>query len=141
MIKLYIYMAKRKNNYLVWIILGIVLLLFVGLYFNRQNSESLSTDMSYLDSFAQCLEESGAVFYGAFWCNHCDDQKDAFGSAFQYVNYVECSTADGRGQLPACKQAGIEGYPTWTFADNSREYGNLPFQVLADKTDCVLPQV
>jgi thiol-disulfide isomerase/thioredoxin len=134
-------MARKKNNYLIWIISGLVLLVFVGLYFNKQSSSSLNKDTSYLDGFAQCLEESGAIFYGAFWCPHCEDQKEAFGSAFQYVNHVECSTADGRGQLPICQQAEIESYPTWFFADDSREYGNLPFEVLAEKTGCVLPQV
>jgi len=134
-------MARKKDNYLIWVFLGIVLLIFVVFYFSRQSSSSLSNDKSHLNEFAQCLEESGAIFYGAFWCNHCDDQKDAFGSAFQYVNHVERSTADGRGQLLACQQAGIEGYPTWTFADGSREYGSLPLEILANKTNCVLPQV
>lgn len=134
-------MAKRKNKYLIWIIVGLILLLFVALYFNKQKSSSLNKDMSYLDDFAQCLTNSGAVFYGAFWCPHCEDQKEAFGSAFEYVEYVECSTVDGQGQLPVCQEAGIEGYPTWTFTDGSQEYGNLPFEVLAAKTNCILPKL
>lgn len=134
-------MAKRKNKYLIWIIVGLILLLFVALYFNKQKSSSLNKDMSYLDDFAQCLTDSGATFYGTFWCPHCEDQKEAFGSAFEYVEYIECSTADGRGQLPICQQAGIEGYPTWIFADGSQEYGNLPFEVLAAKTNCILPKL
>jgi hypothetical protein len=134
-------MKRKKDKHLLWIVFGLVLLIFVTFYFSKQGSSSLNNDKSYLDEFAQCVEDSGAVFYGAFWCNHCEDQKEAFGSAFQYVNYVECSTADGRGQLPACQQAGIESYPTWTFVDGSKEYGNLPLEILATKTSCTLPQV
>jgi thiol-disulfide isomerase/thioredoxin len=32
-----------------------------------------------LDEFAECLKSKGAVFYGAFWCPHCQDQKKLFG--------------------------------------------------------------
>lgn len=88
------------------------------------------------DSFAQCLADSGATFYGTFWCPHCRDQKVMFGSSVQYVNYVECSTPDGRGQLPVCNAAGIESYPTWEFADGSRLGGTQSFEALSEKTGC-----
>ena len=31
-----------------------------------------------LDQFALCLGDKGAVFYGAFWCPHCQNQKKMF---------------------------------------------------------------
>lgn len=133
-------MPRKKNNYTV-LIVAAVILIFIGFAVANRQSSSLNQDMSYLDEFAQCLSNEGAIFYGTFWCNHCEDQKRAFGSAFQYINYVECSTADGRGQLPACQQANIEAYPTWVFSDSSRQTGNLPLSILADKTACSLPQL
>ncbi len=89
-----------------------------------------------LDAFAQCLKEKGAVFYGAFWCPHCKNQKTMFGNSQKYLNYVECSTPDGRAQLQACKEKNITGYPTWEFADGSRESGEVPLNKLSEKTGC-----
>jgi hypothetical protein len=90
------------------------------------------------DAFAKCLNEKGAVFYGAFWCPHCQNQKTMFGKSAKYLNYVECSTPDGRSQLPVCQEAGIDGYPTWKFADGSRLTGEIPLGALAEKTGCKL---
>lgn len=93
-----------------------------------------------LDAFAQCIDDSGAEFYGTFWCSHCQNQKEMFGQSKKYLPYIECSTPDGQGQLEICKEAGIEGYPTWVFADGSRLSGELSFEILAEKTNCKLPQ-
>lgn len=91
------------------------------------------------DGFAQCLEEQNAVFYGAFWCPHCTAQKNMFGSSKKLLPYVECSTPDRRSQVPYCTEREITSYPTWEFADGSRETGTLPIEALAEKTGCELP--
>lgn len=93
-----------------------------------------------LDSFAACIKDSGATFYGAFWCPHCQATKALFGSSAKLLPYIECSTPDGRNQLPVCVAAKIESYPTWEFADGSRLTGELSLQTLAEKTKCELPQ-
>jgi hypothetical protein len=42
-------------------------------------------------SLARRLKDSGAAMYGAFWCSHCFDQKQAFGAdAMADFPYVEC---------------------------------------------------
>lgn len=94
------------------------------------------------DTFATCLKDKGAVFYGAFWCTHCQAQKKLFGSSQKLLPYVECSTANGQGQVQACIDKKIEGYPTWEFADGSRLNGEIPLAQLAEKTSCQssLPQ-
>lgn len=91
--------------------------------------------------FAQCLTEKGATFYGAYWCPHCQEQKGLFGSAMEDVHYVECALpgGSGAGQTKACDDAEIQSYPTWEFADGSRETGVLPLSQLASKTGCELP--
>ncbi len=91
------------------------------------------------DTFAQCINDSGAKFYGAFWCPHCQNQKAIFGRSAKLLPYVECSERDGKGQLPICTDIGIEGYPTWIFADGTRQSGEVPFTLLAEKTGCALP--
>lgn len=92
-----------------------------------------------LDGFASCLEERDAIFYGAFWCPHCQNQKGMFGRSSRKLPYIECSTPDGRSQLPVCVNRDIKSYPTWVFADESRLTGEVPLAKLAEKTGCTLP--
>jgi hypothetical protein len=124
----------EKNNII--IILGAIALLVVGGIIAY--SSSAPKGPGQYDEFAQCLKEKGATFYGAFWCPHCREQKRMFGSSAQYLNYVECSTPDGRGQTPVCKEKGITSYPTWIFADGATSSGTLSLDTLASRTGCVL---
>jgi thiol-disulfide isomerase/thioredoxin len=91
------------------------------------------------DTFAQCLKDSGAIFYGAFWCPHCQDQKKEFGNSEKLLPYVECSTPDMKEQTAICKEKGVMSYPTWIFKDDSRLSGKVEWSVLAEKTSCALP--
>lgn len=88
------------------------------------------------DQFAQCLNEKGVKMYGAFWCPHCKEQKKEFGKSWKFVNYTECSTADGNGQLKICADANITGYPTWEFVDGERIEGKVSFEKLSEKAGC-----
>jgi uncharacterized membrane protein len=64
----------------------------------------LATDLQKLDT----------TFYGAYWCSHCYDQKQAFGKqAMQHIPYVECSKEGINSQAALCKEKKIPGYPTW----------------------------
>jgi hypothetical protein len=121
------------------LIIGIVILL--GLAGVVWAAVVLPKQPDRLDDFAKCLKENGATFYGAFWCPHCQDQKADFGRSVQYLPYVECSTPDGQGQLAVCAEAKVESYPTWEFKDGSRETGQLPLSILAEKTGCSLPAI
>ncbi|MEK7503864.1 MAG: hypothetical protein AAB577_02680 [Patescibacteria group bacterium] len=90
--------------------------------------------------FGKCLTEKGVKLYGAWWCSHCQNQKKTLGDAFQYVNYIECEqTPTSQGSLiDACKNAKIESFPTWIFADGTRETGELSLTRLAEKSGCPL---
>lgn len=88
------------------------------------------------DAVAQCIADSGATFYGAFWCPHCQATKAVFGKSAKLLPYVECSQPNGKGQLPICEEAGIKGYPTWRFADGSELSGERSIAELAAKTNC-----
>lgn len=90
------------------------------------------------DTLASCLKERGAVFYGAFWCSHCKNQKTMFGKSASLLPYVECSSPDGQTQLQACKDEHIVTYPTWVFPDESRQTGEISLKTLAEKTGCPL---
>ncbi len=42
-------------------------------------------------ALAKKLKEAGAKMYGAFWCSHCNAQKEYFGQeAMTNFPYVEC---------------------------------------------------
>ena len=110
---------------------GAVLIALIGAYLfvAPQNSPD--------PSFAQCLTDKGVKMYGAFWCPHCNNQKEMFGDSWQYVSYVECSTPDRR-QTDECKDAGITAYPTWEFADGARKVGELSLEELSEMSGCPL---
>ena len=91
------------------------------------------------DSFAQCLSSSGVKMYGAYWCPHCNNQKQLFGSSWKYMDYVECSLPNRAGQTAVCREAGIEAYPTWALPDGSKMTGELSLQRLAQQSGCELP--
>jgi len=86
------------------------------------------------DSFAQCLTEKNVTMYGTEWCSHCKNQKNMFGSSFQYVNYVDCDK-----KKDVCLEAGVNGYPIWKI--NETNYpGEQPLYKLASLTGCNLEQ-
>ena len=91
------------------------------------------------DQFAQCISDSGASLYSTFWCSNCRNQKAKFGSSAELLSYVECSTADGKGQLPICAEAGITAYPTWILSDGTRQIGDTSLARLSEIISCPLP--
>ncbi len=91
-----------------------------------------------LADFAQCITDKGAVMYGAFWCSHCQNVKKSFGSAFQFVNYVECDPRGENANPDLCLKKGIKSYATFEFADGSRLIGEPKLEELSEKTGCPL---
>ncbi len=127
-------MRKDDKKKLIWGIIGVAAI--AGIYF----AVKASSAPGKLDAFAECLKDKDAVFYGAFWCPHCQNQKALFGKSAKLLPYVECSAPDGRSNLPICREKKIEGYPTWIFADGERKSGEISLEELAEKTGCALPQ-
>ncbi len=101
-------------------------------------SKNLPPPNGTYDALAQCIAASGAKFYGAFWCPHCEEQKNEFGDAARYLPYVECSAPDASGETQACAERGIGHYPTWIFPDGSRLEGVATAEELAKRTGCAL---
>lgn len=123
----------RKNQSMVWWIVGVVALaVVIGLAVYKKNMPGK------YDTFASCIKDSGAIFYGAFWCPHCQAQKALFGNSAKLLPYTECSTPS-KAQTQACTDAGIQSYPTWKFPDGSVVTGEQTFAQLAEKTKCEAP--
>lgn len=129
---------KTKTNYL---IVSVVVAFAVLIALMAFSSRSSSSQGQNYDEFAQCVADSGAKMYGAWWCSHCNAQKTEFGSSWKILenqnSYVECSTQT-KTQTQVCKDAGITGYPTWRFADGTEQSGRLSFEYLSQKTGCPL---
>lgn len=113
----------------------VIILILVGIV-------RMSSPKAVYNTFAQCIKDSGAEFYGAFWCPHCREQKQLFGGSASLLPYIECSTSDASGQLQVCKDKKIEQYPTWFFASNTatttRITEVLSLEQIAEITSCPL---
>ncbi len=91
-----------------------------------------------LADFAKCLTEKGVKFYGASWCGHCANQKELFGDAMQYVNYIECWDSANNTVIAACEDAKIEAFPAWDFPGGNRQLGELTLENLSELSGCEL---
>jgi hypothetical protein len=90
------------------------------------------------DNFAKCLNEKGLKLYGAFWCPHCQEQKQIFGTSQKYLNYVECSTPDGKSQSEICANNNVTSYPTWELSNGTRLVGEQSFEELSLVSECIV---
>ncbi len=90
-----------------------------------------------IPAFAQCLADKKATMYGAYWCQHCQNQKALFGDAFKLVPYVECTE-----NTKLCTEKDIEGFPTWLVPDGkggvTKLEGEQTFDDLAKASGCAL---
>jgi len=114
------------------IAIAIVVVAAVAFYFAHRRS-------TRLDAFAKCLTAKQAKMYGAFWCPHCQEQKDKFGDSFEYAPYIECGIKGSQAIAAVCTEAGVKRYPTWIFSDGTRIEGEHELEFLGDKTGCSLP--
>jgi len=127
--------SGQPNPALIKIVIAVVVIAIIGglLWFlrHKQNRQ--------LDAFAQCLGTKGAKMYGAFWCPHCAEQKELFGSSFDYAPYIECGIKGSRNIAQVCTDANVKNFPTWVFADGSRVVGKHDLDFLSQATGCPLP--
>ncbi len=122
-----------KSKIAFFAICFIVLAVFAYFFFVQSNKPGKN------DALATCIANSGAKFYGAFWCPHCQNQKAAFGAASaKLLPYIECSAPNGKDMLPVCTEAGIQSFPTWVFPDGTRATGEQTLEYLAEKTSCTV---
>jgi len=85
----------------------------------------------YLKGLAVHLHESGARFYGAYWCPSCQKQKDLFEASVGRLPYVECAPNGRRGVRNFdCVANDVNEYPTWIIGGR-RYTGVLPVAQLA----------
>ena len=113
--------SSKSKYYIVASVIGVIILAIAA-----YSVYSLNKPGPY-DNFAKCLNEKGAVMYGAMdWCKYTQAQKAMFGKSFKYLNYHEFN------ELPNIKKT-----PTWVI--NGAWYENVQsFEKLAALTGCKL---
>ncbi len=113
--------------------IAIVLVVIIGIA-----AKSADSKPGKYDELAQCISDSGATFYGAWWCPNCERQLSDFGKSQTLLPYIECANPD-RSQTAICTEASVTAYPTWVFPDGRRLEGTQKIEDLATITECVLP--
>ncbi len=64
--------------------------------------------------FAKYLSDNKVVMYSAYWCPHCNDQKQLFGKeAINKLVIIECAKDGKNNKYKLCQDKGIEGFPSW----------------------------
>jgi uncharacterized membrane protein len=101
--------------------LAAVVILGLHANYTAPEPEDLGPEDPMIRALAEHLDDEGALFYGASWCPHCQEQKRLFGASVKRLPYVECSPAGpNTPQAPSCNAAGVQLYPTWVI--NGRKY-------------------
>jgi len=94
-----------------------------------QARAALSASTSQQQALANHLKARGAVFYGAYWCPACTQQKALFGKeAGARLPYLECTDASGSAR---CSAASIRAFPTWDMPGKPRLVGVQSMEELA----------
>jgi glutaredoxin len=71
----------------------------------------------YQVALARHLSSTRAVMYGAYWCPHCQEQKEMFSEAAAMLPYVECDPRGSGARPDLCEQASVKSFPTWVIGD------------------------
>jgi len=83
----------------------------VGVYASQ--GKIVAQNSSFAGRLANHLTATNAKMYGAYWCSHCQNQKNKFGDAQKLIPYVECDPKGEKPQTALCQQKGIQGFPSW----------------------------
>lgn len=116
-------------------VLAAVIILILHANYAAPQAESAGPEDPAVRALAEHLTEQGALFYGASWCPHCQEQKRMFGASAGRLPYIECSLSGPNGpQSAACRRAGIKSYPTWVIGGRTMAGQVLSLAQLADAT-------
>lgn len=127
---------KNQSGSVAAIVVVSAVLLFAGFFaFGGTGSKNAITGTATFDTdtLAQCIIDSGAIFYGTEWCSHCKNQKELLGDTYNTYKtqfYVDCDKEPNK-----CSDAGIRGYPTWII-DGQKYEGVQQIDRLANLLSC-----
>ncbi|MCL5410477.1 MAG: hypothetical protein M1324_01330 [Patescibacteria group bacterium] len=69
----------------------------------------------YVERLAKYMSDKGMVLYGSYQSFDSKNQKELFGEAAKYLDYVECDASGLSSNPDECIAQKINSYPTWLF--------------------------
>jgi len=130
-----VYIMEENNGISSKVIIqaiAVLAVLLIAIYLYSSTMKPETTESVSTPEFAECISDSGAVFYGTTWCSHCNSQKALFGSTIDKIEFVDCDLS-----RELCSLAGVSAYPTWVI-NGEKHIGTQPLEELADLTGCTL---
>jgi uncharacterized membrane protein len=113
--------------------LAAVVILLLHANYVAPQAEPTGPEDPMVRALAEHLAERGVLFYGASWCPHCQEQKRLFGASAGRLPYIECSLGGPTSpQSAACRNAGVQSYPTWVIDGRATAGQVLTLAQLAD---------
>ncbi len=116
---------------------GILVVLIFGLYFFTDWFSKVTgyfTGEDERTKLAKCLDEKEAEFYGGIYCKDCERQLTLFGSAVEFLQYVECET-NTEGEIIDEKCKNIREIPAW-YINKNIVYGYKDLKELEEISGC-----
>lgn len=119
---------------------AVVVVFALHLYYAGAWGDAPRPEDPWVRGLAEHLTNTGAKFYGSYWCPHCAEQKEMFGGSVKRLPYVECSPGGPSApQAAECNAKNIQGYPTWII-NGERLNGTQSLESLAQASKYTPPQ-
>jgi thiol-disulfide isomerase/thioredoxin len=110
---------------------AVVIVFVLSLHYSGLFDPAAGPENPYTKALAVHLRDSGARFYGTYWCPSCQQQKALFEASADRLPYIECTPNGRNGLLSlACAANDIKEYPTWII-DGRRHTGVVAVDELA----------
>jgi uncharacterized membrane protein/glutaredoxin len=113
------------------IVAAVILVGAAGLYSTQ--SKLSAQNQTFAGRLVQHLKSSDIKMYGAYWCPHCRDQKNLFGTVAKQIPYIECDPKGENPQTQLCQDKKVKSFPTWEVQGKLYE-GQKSLDELADLT-------
>ena len=128
---------KLWKLYQPWLVGTVILYLIPFIAFNIGIGGKKQVDYA---EFAKCLDTSDMKMYGSFRCGVCARTREMFGSAFEFIEEIECHPQGKNAQVERCLAMNIERTPTWVVEkdgkETARSVGFTPAEKLAEMSGC-----
>jgi uncharacterized membrane protein/glutaredoxin len=119
---------------------AVVVVLALHLYYAGVWGDAPRPEDPWVRGLAEHLTNTGAKFYGTYWCPHCAEQKEMFGGSVKRLPYIECSPGGPSApQAAECNAKNVQSYPTW-FINGERLTGTQSLEALAQASKYSPPQ-
>ena len=101
---------------------------------SMQSKAAIDENPEAVSALAKCLKSQGATMYGTRGCGHCERQKEAFGSSFRDVRYIDCRGSGDNSR--ECAKAKVGKFPQWNFENGRTLVREQTLDTIAKASGC-----